>query len=283
MRQGIKVSYTRAGYALIRAKAPFSPALFSLFGTLLAVSTFAIPVAEANSDFNVTYDAAAPAAPKVLKSLPVSAFATRSQRSATEGSTYHGISLAELVDEVTTPLTVEERSRVDLIAFDRPGSDRKILLPRALLKKFPGILLAVTDRKIRLVLPKETHAKLQSEGILIEALGSREVSGVSLTSYDQRYAAVLLKRRTDPAAMRGEKLYVQNCLGCHAGAPGAGDSRPDLSTPEKMKKFLGEGTHPSVSGVSQWNELLDTKKSRSLASYLSAREGEKAAASAVAR
>jgi hypothetical protein len=226
------------------------------------------------SGFEVVFDPGLGSRSRVLQTLSSSSLGERPQKVAVEGGTYRGISVQSLLDDLTKPLSVEDRAHVDLVVFNRGKSEQKLLLPRAILVKFPGILISASKEKFMLVLPKDIHGKLQSEGILVESLGSREVTGVTLTSYDQRYGNVLLKRRTDPAAMRGEKLYVQNCLGCHQGARQKSEAMRSLTSPEKVKQFLVEGKHSSVSGVSSWSELLDQKKARSLASYLNAHQGE---------
>jgi len=42
------------------------------------------------------------------------------------------------------------------------------------------------------------------------------VTNIILTSYQDEYAEFRLQKRTDPSAMRGEKLFLQNCISCHA-------------------------------------------------------------------
>jgi hypothetical protein len=86
---------------------------------------------------------------------------------------------------------------------------------------------------------------------------------VELTSYQERLGSHFLKRRTDPAALRGEKLFVQNCMACHFSA---------LSQWRQQGSGFGENLARinSRHGAQDWLEGLDERNSRALMSYWNA-------------
>jgi mono/diheme cytochrome c family protein len=65
--------------------------------------------------------------------------------------------------------------------------------------------------------------------------------------------------------MRGEKMYLQNCVGCHS-QPQAISS---FASAEKVEK-IANGQHPQTSGVHDFKSIFDKKAVRSLVSYLEA-------------
>jgi mono/diheme cytochrome c family protein len=65
--------------------------------------------------------------------------------------------------------------------------------------------------------------------------------------------------------MRGEKLFLQNCAGCHAN-----------STNLKVQALESSG-HPKVVGVKSLSDKLDSKQVRSLVSYLEAYKSQSTA------
>ena len=65
--------------------------------------------------------------------------------------------------------------------------------------------------------------------------------------------------------MRGEKMYLQNCVGCHS-QPGAVGG---FASAEKVEK-IANGQHPQASGVLDFKSIFDKKATRSLVSYLEA-------------
>ncbi len=189
-----------------------------------------------------------------------------------ESAKFLGPSLAELIAETTKGLTAADRSTSDLVVL-KTRSGKEALMPKAFLIKYPQIQLALKrngqtlgPEAPRVVLPATTNSKIRNENILLEPLFVSELSEITLTSYEKRYGAFILSRRTDPAAMRGEKMYLQNCVGCHSSAP---TTQTTLASAEKVEKIAGGG-HPDFPGVKDFRLIFDKKSTRSLESYLEA-------------
>ena len=66
--------------------------------------------------------------------------------------------------------------------------------------------------------------------------------------------------------MRGEKLFLQNCAGCHAGASAQSSG---VAANLKVQTLESSG-HPKVVGVKSLSDKFDSKQVRSLVSYLEA-------------
>ena len=192
--------------------------------------------------------------------------------SATEMAKFLGPSLSALIEETTKAQTAAERSTTDLVVL-KTRTGKEALMPKAFLVKYPQIQLALKKNgqalgpeAPRVVLPATSNAKIKSENILLEPLFVSELAAITLTSYEKRYGSFLLKRRTDPAAMRGEKMFLQNCVSCH-GQPQVALST--LASVDKVEK-IANGQHPDVRGVRDFKSIFDKKSTRSLASYLEA-------------
>ncbi|MBC7386837.1 MAG: hypothetical protein H7301_11840 [Cryobacterium sp.] len=193
-----------------------------------------------------------------------------------EKVTFQGVGLSSLIEEMTKPLSASDRSSTDLVVLSDKNKNES-LLPKAFLVKYPDILLALKKGGHdmggdgpELILPISTNTKIRSENMLLETLALRNVKAITLTSYEKRYGAFFLKRRTDPAAMRGEKLTLQNCVVCHINPK---EYKNKFVAPEMLLK-LGRGEHPTVKDYSDhavtFRSRFDDKSLRSLVSYLGA-------------
>jgi hypothetical protein len=184
---------------------------------------------------------------------------------------WKGVLLSSFVEKVLDHLSPENRSHIDLIIL-KGSAGTQALIPRAMITKYPLILALSSDKNERkqgtgtgvsVVPPWSSKPKIMDEGLPIENYFLFNVNRIELTSYKDRFSSLFLKRRTDPSAMRGEKLFVQNCVSCHA----EGDARVyKLGT-------LGadtDGVHPAMKGALKLSE----KDKKSLLSYLSAFKGE---------
>lgn len=179
---------------------------------------------------------------------------------------WKGVLLANLVDSALEKLPLEAKAQIDLIVLKGDGG-AQALIPRSLITKYP-LLLGVmnSDSKsgdFSSVIPWTSKPKILSEDLPLESFQIQRVSRIELTHYREKYGALFLKRRTDPAAMRGEKLFVQNCVSCHGQGRG-----PALST-------LSQAGHPVVQGAPKISE----KERRSLLNYLEAHRLENPAPS----
>lgn len=188
-------------------------------------------------------------------------------------STFKGVSLSALVDQSASGLSAADRSHIDLVIL-KSKSGKSVLLPRAFLVKYPTIQIAlqkdgkpIGDEAPRVIVPA-SNWKIQKEGLLLDPLFISNLAEVRLTSYQFHYADLYLKKRTDPAAMRGEKLFMSNCVGCHSLAPPS-SSVSMISTPDRVAKLADSG-HPKIEGLSNLKSILDAKQMRSLVSYLEA-------------
>lgn len=243
----------------------------------------------ANAALQISWESPGAQAPKVLKSFELGELESRSLTTLNEKdplakdlsatSKFQGLSLALLVEEATQSFTAADRSLTDLIVL-KTRAGREVLMPKAFLVKYPQIQVALKrngqklgDESPRIILPASTNAKIQKENILLEPMFVSEVASITLSSYKQRYGSVFLKRRTDPAAMRGEKLFLQNCMTCHTQPEVA---MSVLTTAEKIEK-LAQGEHPTVPGSSSFKTVFDKKAVRSLVSYLEAFQFQKTA------
>ncbi len=219
-------------------------------------------------------------APQVLKDYAYTELEGRKMATLSENdplasgapARFSGLSLTTLIDEATKGLTAAERSESDLVVL-RSRSGREVLMPKAFLVKYPQIQVSFKKNGQplgaegpRIVLPAKTNAKIRKENVLLEPMFLSELASITLSSYEKRYGTFILKRRTDPAAMRGEKLYLQNCVACHTQPEVA---RSVIGSAEKLKSVT-EGGHPQVPGNPPFKSILDKRAVRSLESYLEA-------------
>jgi hypothetical protein len=180
---------------------------------------------------------------------------------------WKGILLSDAVKSAFDSLSAEQRAQVDLLILHGKGG-KQGLLPRAFIQKYP-ILLAYERNgqplgRLDSVVPWTTFAgKMRAEGAPLETFFVQGVERVEFASYRDRYGSFLLKRRTDPSAMRGEKIFVQNCTGCHTGGPGP--SLKVLTQVEKGEALEKKG-HPAGRGA----PVLSGQEVRSLKNYLDA-------------
>jgi hypothetical protein len=236
----------------------------------------------ANAALQIAWEGGVQGAHRVLKDFSLEELEKRKFASLTEldplskdgneSAKFQGVSLANLVEETTKTLSAAERSTTDLVVL-KTRDGKEVVMPKAFLQKYPQIQLAFKKNGAalgvdapRVVLPATSNKKITGENILLEPLYVSALSEITLTSYEKRYGAFLLKRRTDPAAMRGEKLFLQNCVSCH--------SQPQitlatLASTEKVE-MVAKGLHPDLPGIHNFKTLFNKKTTRSLASYLEA-------------
>lgn len=237
-------------------------------------------VADVAAALQIAWERPNSPAPQVLKEYAVTDLEARKLVSISENdplakgapAQFSGLSLATLVDEATKGLTAADRSDADLVVL-KTRAGREVLMPKAFLVKYPQI--QVSFRKNgqslgadgpRVVLPATTNAKIRKENVLLEPMFVSELAAVTLSSYEKRYGMFILKKRTDPAAMRGEKLYLQNCVACHRQPDAAGSV---IGSTERIKSVT-EGAHPTIPGNPGFKSIFDKKSVRSLESYLEA-------------
>jgi hypothetical protein len=177
-----------------------------------------------------------------------------------------GVVLSKLLDDAMAGLTAEARSQVDLVILK--GDDgRQASIPRAFITKVPMRIVVEggkgSQTRFRAVVPEYGRVRSLREDLPWGTYEVPAVSRVELTSYQTLWGSQFLKRRTDPAALRGEKLFVQNCMSCHASAvPEWKGKGPGFA--QALPQALSR--HPQIQGL----KPLDGRSSRALVSYWTA-------------
>lgn len=258
----------------------FSPVF--LLGLGLIIGGLSSGVRNVNASLQVAWEPPNEKTPRVLKNFELRELEARPLSSLTEkdplanGSKesvkFQGLSLSLLIEEATQTFSAADRSDTDLVVL-KTRAGREVLMPKAFLVKYPQIQVALKKngqslgaQSPRLILPATTNAKIQKENMLLEPMFVSELASITLSSYERRYGSFFLKRRTDPAAMRGEKLFLQNCVTCHTQPAVA---MAALTSSEKIQK-VAQGEHPDVPGNHGLSAIFDKKAIRSLVSYLEA-------------
>ncbi|MBI2711300.1 MAG: hypothetical protein HYX41_00350 [Bdellovibrio sp.] len=183
---------------------------------------------------------------------------------------WEGVLFSTFLDKVLDGLSVENRAQIDLVVVKGANGDRATI-PRALITKYPLLLAYRSDhhsevgnkRGLFSVVPWTTKPKIRNEDLPLETYFVPSIEQIELTSYRDRYSPFFLKRRTDPSAMRGEKLFVQNCTHCHSGGrPPVLRANQVETTPKKP--------HTGNSSGAGMAERLTEKDWKSIVRYLNA-------------
>jgi hypothetical protein len=169
---------------------------------------------------------------------------------------WRGILLSQLVERVLEGLSPENRAQIDLVILKNDQGDRAPI-PRFLIQRYPLMLAVRSDPRtlakagtdlgpIYSVVPWTSKPSILKEMLPLEKYFISQVTQLELTSDQEQYKTLFLKRRTDPSAMRGEKVFVQNCAVCHTLE--GSDNNLLLNKwmrAEKGEEFLSLG-HPSA-------------------------------------
>lgn len=228
-------------------------------------------VASARADLSVSWSVTGPE--QELKTWNQAAFGklksvSSQEKSPTTGKLTHykGVLLSQVLEQAMESLPLERKAQVDLLVL-KNASGGQVLLPRSVVTKYP-VMLALDGDKTSVVMPWTSKSRIMSEDLPIESYFVSDLTRIELSNYRERYQSVFLKRRTDPLAMRGEKIFVQNCVGCHAG-----DNKPsvaDLSGEPQSRRLASDGHPAQVKGVPHLNE----RDRRALVNYLEAYRSE---------
>jgi hypothetical protein len=159
-----------------------------------------------------------------------------------------GFLLSQFVEEILEKLPIESRAQIDLIVL-KGANGQQALVPRALMIKYPLLVAIHSDQLSRqvhgplsIVVPWTSRPKIQNEELPLESFFVSGLNQVELTNYRHQFGGLFLKRRTDPKAMRGEKLFVQSCAGCHES--GRSQSPFSIGQVGQAKHFVEKG-HPA--------------------------------------
>lgn len=182
---------------------------------------------------------------------------------------YKGVSLIQLVDQALAKITPERRAQIDLVILK--GASDQALIPRSFIVKYSMLVAFQADGKELgadkgpyTVVPWTSKPQLLNEYLPVESYFIPQLKEIQFANYKDRYGQFYLKRRTDPAAMRGEKLFVQNCLACHAAGRG-----PSLEKTRTVANEVHTGQRPTK-GMPKFSE----KERRYLGNYFDAFFGE---------
>jgi hypothetical protein len=177
---------------------------------------------------------------------------------------WEGISLSDLIEQTLKGFPVDRKAQIDLIVL-KNAKGQEAVIPRSFLTKYPVLLASRKDHKslggFESVPPWTSRSKTRSEGLPLETYFLNGVTQVELANLFERYGSIYLKNRQDPLSLRGEKIFTQNCLGCHGGTKGEKGI-------EEARKPLTE--HPDVKGAPK----LSKRDLRALRSYLEIYEAE---------
>ena len=129
------------------------------------------------------------------------------EKSPTSGklTRYKGVLLSQVLEQAMESLPLERKAQVDLLIL-KNASGGQVLLPRSVVTKYP-VMLALDGDKTSVVMPWTSKSRIMSEDLPIESYFVSDLTRIELSNYRERYQSVFLKRRTDPLAMRGEKLF----------------------------------------------------------------------------
>jgi len=191
--------------------------------------------------------------------------------STSQLASWRGVLLEDLMNSSLDGLSGDRRAQVDLIVL-RNSTGHESFLPRSLVTKYPLMLASERDKKemstLTLVLPWSSKPRIKSENLPLENYFIQDLTSIEFTTYSTRYTPLFLKARTDPLAVRGEKLFVQNCTSCHSGASPSATKQLSITelSNETQARNLASTGHPTVTGMPQ---LQDHDK-RALVSYLNA-------------
>lgn len=181
-----------------------------------------------------------------------------------------GVLVQELIEKAIHSLPVDAKASIDLVIL-KNNRGETALVPRAVITKYP-LLLAFQREKNNLkelhsIVPWGSRPKVLEESLPLARYFVEGVTRIELANYREKYSALFLRRRTDPAAMRGEKLFVQSCVGCHGA--GMGPAITEFHNESRMRSLASTG-HPEVKG----NPKLTDRDHRAIMSYLDAYRSE---------
>jgi hypothetical protein len=186
-----------------------------------------------------------------LSELPASARKKSKEQDPQGGEVvqWEGYLLSALIEHAWSALSVDQRATVDLILLKgKDGASASV--PRVIVDKNP-VILAVKRKgqplgargPIFSVAPWTSQSKLKQEPLPWERYFVSNVQEIVLTNAQTEYGNYFLSKRSDPRALRGERLFVQGCVGCHDSSVSADKKKPYALT-------LAKGVeHKAVPGL----------------------------------
>lgn len=237
--------------------------VFTLFVSDRSVASFEVSIPVLGASGQSQWDVAR------VSALPQKKLSEKAPGSK-ELKTWTGIHLRDLIEETAGKLPPEKNAEVDLVVVE-DSLGKKAMIPRSFVNKYGVILSHNATEGWSVVPPWTSDKKAQKERLPLETFYMGSVNRITLTNYRNLYGERLfLKRRTDPLAMRGEKIFVQTCMGCHFQNAKA---KPDEMAGKIQASYSIEKPHSPVAGFPD----LDEKDWRALRIYTKASQEEIAA------
>lgn len=190
-------------------------------------------------------------------------FADQKQRKKKE------VLLAQILERGLEFISPESRTEIDLLILVNHQKEW-VSIPRWVLTKYPYLLALRLDSKGEIVscLRDGKNQKNISQKLSVEKFFLHQILRLEFSSYKDQYGPLLLKRRTNPVDILGEKLFVENCTSCHfkdraRGVESLFKMVSSLSS-DKMKLFVQRGHFPQKS-----KQEFPLKNRRAVADYWS--------------
>ncbi len=186
---------------------------------------------------------------------------------------WQGPFLSEFIKTSMKDLPLGQQASVDLLIL-KNRSGASVAIPRWLITRYPVLLGKTKDSpSFQVVLPWTSRPSIRKESLPLRAYTISDIVSIELSSYDQVYHSFYLKKRNDPVAMKGEKLFVQNCTSCHSAGALQTFSMADLAMSPRTRQLASQG-HPGVPDAPKITE----SEARALVTYLDAFRAENSAA-----
>jgi hypothetical protein len=246
--------------------------ILSSFLVLWSSLLFAGPSTVNGSDYKITAVLNAAGVQQELKSWTVRELSGLKQVSSKEKeprsgkiAPFRGVVLSVLIDDALRSLTPEHRAQIDSVLLKSEAGDC-VMIPRAFVIKYP-MFLALSSPSSDLgalgpvysVVPWTTRPRVMDEDGPVANYFVPRVQRIELANSRELYNGFFLSRRTDPAAMRGEKIFVKHCAACQSCGKAAAVTK---TTIEECGQRLIKGA------------FLKEKEQRAVSSYLEAFRGE---------
>ncbi len=163
----------------------------------------------------------------------------------TQGQAFQGTNLSTLLENWVKKLSPEKRATIDLVIL-KVEKGTEILIPRSFFVKYPVYLVADATAGFRTIVPWSSKPRMKDENLPLEKYFAAGITAIEFSSYRERYSWAFLEKKSEPAVLRGEKLFVQNCLSCHGTADKDARSLGSVFSTERFKALDGK-THPVAS------------------------------------
>ena len=155
---------------------------------------------------------------------------SRRENDPANGKSAHwdGVLVSDLIEKSVSGLQFDRKAQIDLVIF-RNHDGRQVLIPRYFITRYPVILAQRRDGKElggwESVAPWTSEPKTASEELPLRDFFLSDVAEMRLANYREQFGSLLLEHPGDPTVARGEKIFLKNCVTCHAtrnGTPVSG-------------------------------------------------------------